>query len=103
MQVHNARRLAKQLHKEGFKTMDQLVTADFAHMGNCLGIGPGDVQKLTQGLHHYQNGTFDESYALPLDSIVQVRENPTRIDRGVQERPAVEDASSQVETAQPGA
>jgi hypothetical protein len=101
MQLHNPRRVAKKLHKEGYKTMDQLVSLDFSELVRNLGIGAGDVPKLAQGLQHYQTGAFDNFYALPLENIVQVPETPTCVDIGVQERPSVEDASAQVEMAPP--
>ncbi|CAK0847874.1 unnamed protein product [Prorocentrum cordatum] len=102
MQLHNSRRVAKRLHKEGYKTMDELVAADFAGLVRSLGIGPGDVPKLAQGLHHFQSGTFDTLYALPSENIVEMSEAPTSADVGVQEQLRVEDAGAQTETTQAG-
>lgn len=96
MQLYHAKRLTRLFHGEGYKTMEQIVSADLEGLAEKLQIGSGDVSKLRQGLARYQDGTFDAMYSLPLADVVQAPEAPTCVDIGAQEQPTCRDAAVQV-------
>mmetsp|Transcript_89311 Transcript_89311/g.251390 ORF Transcript_89311/g.251390 Transcript_89311/m.251390 type:complete len:486 (+) Transcript_89311:66-1523(+) len=70
MQLYHAKALGRRFRSRGWRTMQEIASVDPTAFGPELDIGSGDKAKLLQGLQRYRDGTFEEFYRLPLESIV---------------------------------